>query len=114
MAPRLGTLPSAARAAADPETLDFPTRHNRLLSYEVFDTSGEGDVLLRTVRYTYYQTGAVSNITIQDEYLDTEATPGDPADYERRRDLALYYYSNGQLWRAQWSAWAVDENGDPD
>ncbi len=80
----------------------------------MFDTSGEGDVLLRTVRYTYYQTGAVSNMTIQDEYIDGEATPGDPNDYERRHDLALYYYSNGQLWRAQWSTWAVDENGDPD
>ncbi len=59
-------------------------------------------------------TGAVSNMTIQDEYIDGEATPGDPNDYERRHDLALYYYSNGQLWRAQWSTWAVDENGDPD
>ena len=73
-----------------PSGMTYATRDNRLLSYQVFDTSSGSDVLLRTVTYTYYQSGWASNITIADAYVDPATTPGDPGDYDWRRDLALY------------------------
>jgi hypothetical protein len=100
--------------ADNPFALEFPSRHNRLLYYELFDTSGQSDVLLRTVRYTYYATGNVSNITIKDEWIEG-VTPGEPGDYDVFHDLALHYYTNGQLWRAHWGKWKnYPESSRPD
>jgi len=50
----------------DPNQMTYATHHNRLLSYEVYDTRVTPADLLRTVRYTYYDTGQVSNITVAD------------------------------------------------
>lgn len=97
----------------DPFSLDHPSRHNRLLYYELFDTSGQSDVLLRTVRYTYYATGNASNITVKDEWVQG-VTPGVEADYDAYHDLALYYFSNGQLWRAMRGTFTLDGEGQPD
>lgn len=77
--------------------MPYPFRNNRLLKYDVFVEDDEGD-LLRTVRYTYYKSGAASNITIKDHYVDETVTPaGSEANYDWYRDLALYYNNAGQL-----------------
>jgi len=93
----------------------YPTHHNRLLQYRVYDgdPNEPGTNLLRTVSYIYYKTGWASNITIKDEYVDPATTPGDPDDYDWARDLALYYYSHGDLRLALWGKYEVDPNGDP-
>jgi hypothetical protein len=58
----------------------YETRNNRLLLYREFDPNAQGGSrLLRTVRYTYYVTGHVSNITIKDEDLGS----GDPNETAR-------------------------------
>ncbi len=92
---------------ADPNDLDFPTWHNRLLEYRIYDgdPNGQGTELLRTVSYTYYKTGQASNITLKDE--------GEGAAYDTYHDLALYYHSHGPLWRALWGSYVLDQ-GEPD
>ena len=95
------------------EEYDYPTWHNRLLKYELYDISQTPEQKLRTVNYTYYVTGQASNITIKDEYIDPVTTPGDPSDYDTYHDLALYYHSHGPLWRALWGEYEVDENNEP-
>jgi RHS repeat-associated protein len=82
---------------------EFWTRNNRLLHYMEYDANG---ALLRTVSYTYFQMGHVSNITIRD---------GDPReagseDTWECHDLGLFYTTDGKLWRARWSHW--DENSE--
>ncbi len=91
----------------DSVPLAFETRNNRLLASREFDAGGPGGAarLRRTVKYVYYTSGDASNITVKDEYLDATATPGSPADYEWHYDLALYYWSDGRLWRALRSRW---------
>ena len=91
----------------DPNDLDFPTWHNRLLEYRIYDgdPNGQGTELLRTVSYTYYKTGQASNITVKDE--------GEGAAYDVYHDLALYYHSHGPLWRALWGSYTLDQYGDP-
>ncbi|MCH8992795.1 MAG: RHS repeat-associated core domain-containing protein [Acidobacteria bacterium] len=87
----------------DPD-LDFPTTNNRLMDYGVdYDDDGTDD---RAVFYTYYQTGHVSNITIKDE--------GVGAEYDKFRDLALYYTRGGTLWLAVWGNFNLDGGGDPE
>ncbi|MFO0837648.1 MAG: RHS repeat-associated core domain-containing protein [Phycisphaerae bacterium] len=80
----------------NPLVLPYPTRNNRLLSY----TENTDGVPLRTVTYTYYQTGDASNITIRDV--------GDLDEQGRQiaRDLALYYNKNGMLSLAYWGTWS--------
>ena len=91
----------------DPNDLDFPTWHNRLLEYRIYDgdPNGQGTELLRTVSYTYYKTGQASNITVKDE--------GEGAAYDVYHDLALYYHSHGPLWRALWGSYTLDEQQEP-
>ncbi|MCC6361486.1 MAG: hypothetical protein IT450_22360 [Phycisphaerales bacterium] len=96
----------------DPETLDWPTRNNRLLKYEIRKDSTSGD-LLRTVSYTYYKTGHASNITVKDWYVDSSTTPGSAADYDWYHDLALYYFTNGSLRLAISDKWKLDGEGAP-
>ena len=98
----------------DPNTMAYPTRNNRLVEYRLYDTSGQSDVLLRTVSYVYYKTGWASNITIKDEYVDGATSPGDPNDYDWYHDLALYYYTNGMLHSTLAGTWLPDPNGNPD
>ncbi len=96
---------------SDPNNRDpnYVTNNNRLLWYEDYVDDGQsGWDLIRTVNYTYYQVGHVSNITIKDEYPDV----GDPNDYEWYRDLAFYYNSNHELWRVLWDRWKVDGQGE--
>ncbi len=76
---------------------DFNTKHNRLMRYEEFDTSGATNVLARTVRYTYYKSGHASNITSEDA--------GQPG---LAHDLALYYDGSGRLTIALWDRWFSD------
>jgi RHS repeat-associated protein len=90
----------------DPNQLTYATHHNRLLSYEVYDTSGPSSDLLRTVKYTYYDTGQASNITVFDE----QQTP-DPNAHIWHHDVALHYYTHGPLKLAVWGKWQEDENG---
>ena len=91
----------------DPNQLTYATHHNRLLSYEVYDTSDpNAAALLRTVRYTYYDTGQASNITVFDE----QQTP-DPNSHVWHHDVALHYYTHGPLKLAVWGKWQEDENG---
>src|SRR5690606_13609232 len=83
----------------DPATLDYPTHHNRLLWYELYDISDpNAAALLRTVRYTYSDTGQASNITVTDEVLD-------PNGNQWHHDLALHYYTHGPLRLAVWGRW---------
>ena len=98
----------------DPNTMDYPTKNNRLVEYKLYDTSGQSDVLLRTVSYVYYKCGWASNITIKDEYVDGTTTPGDPNDYDWYHDLALYYFTNGALHSTLAGKWLPDPNGNPD
>ena len=79
----------------DPNDLDYPTRNNRLLKYEVY----EDEVRTRTVWYVYYDTGHVSNIIVKDE--------GEGDDYEWYRGLAFTYYGIGhsQVGLALWEKW---------
>ena len=88
----------------EPNQLDYSTHHNRLLSYELYDTSGVSDVLLRTVTYTYYDTGQASNITVTDEQLD-------PNGHQWFYDLALHYYTHGPLRLAVWGRWRENQYG---
>jgi RHS repeat-associated protein len=87
----------------------YPTLNNRLMKYE----EKINGTLVRTVKYTYYQTGDVSNIAIKDHYVAT-LTPGTSTDYEWVHDLALYYFTNGSLRLALSDKWKLDTNGDPD
>lgn len=72
---------------ADPQVLDYPTWHNRLLQYRVYDDDPEDPEtnLLRTVAYAYYKTGQASNITVKDEYVDAETTPGEIRHWRDQR-----------------------------
>jgi RHS repeat-associated protein len=91
----------------DPNQLTYATHHNRLLSYEVYDTSDpNAAALLRTVRYTYYDTGQASNITVFDEQQEP-----DPNSHQWHHDVALHYYTHGPLKLAVWGRWQEDENG---
>ncbi len=91
---------------SDPNNRDpnYPTNNNRLLWYEEY-VDDNGWTLTRTIRYTYYVHGHVSNITIKDEYLGV----GDPNDYNWYRDLAMYYDGAGRLWRVLWDYWKVNQ-----
>ena len=91
-----------------------PTHNNRLLSYEVQVPSGLSWSVERTVLYTYWETGDVSNITVLDHGALGAAKPY--AFGGVVRDLGLWYNLDGSLWVAAWSQWAVDPNGvyDPD
>jgi hypothetical protein len=102
----------------DPNELTYATRHNRLLEYRVWRHAGGGtpdpndpNDLRRTVTYTYYETGDVSNVTLKDRYVDPNETPGDPNDYDWYHDLALYPYTNGTVAAALWDRWRPDPNG---
>ena len=92
---------------ADPNELEFPTWHNRLLEYRMYDgdPNDPNTSLLRTVSYTYYKTGQASNITVKDE--------GEGSEYDTYHDLALYYHSHGPLWRALWGSYELDEEQEP-
>ncbi len=92
---------------ADPNELEFPTWHNRLLEYRMYDgdPNDPNTTLLRTVSYTYYKTGQASNITVKDE--------GEGSEYDTYNDLALYYHSHGPLWRALWGSYKLDEEQKP-
>jgi hypothetical protein len=87
----------------------YQTRNNRLLLYREYDPNAAGGSrLVRTVRYTYYVTGHVSNITIKDEDPNGGGSPTDPNNpYNWYRDLALYYTINDELYRAVWDTWRV-------
>jgi RHS repeat-associated protein len=58
------------------------------------------EALTRVVKYTYYLTADVSNITI----IDT-------ADASVAADLALYYARNGTLWLAVRGGFEIDQEG---
>ena len=80
----------------EPDDPEYDTRNNRLLEYREYEDDGQGGWdELRRVRYVYYETGHVANITIKDV--------GDDFYY----DLALYYTSDGKLWRVLWDKWKV-------
>ncbi|MEP0847063.1 MAG: hypothetical protein HRF50_09615, partial [Phycisphaerae bacterium] len=85
----------------NPLDLDYPTRHNRLVQYVVRAGVDPNAPVVRTVKYTYWLTGNATNITVKDEYYAGGAgvppAPGDSNDYDRYHDLALYYFTNGQL-----------------
>ncbi|MFO0837156.1 MAG: RHS repeat-associated core domain-containing protein [Phycisphaerae bacterium] len=81
---------------ANPLTLPYPTRNNRLLSYAE-NTDG---VPTRAVTYSYYVNGDASNITIRD------AGDVDAQGRQIARDLALYYNRNGMLSLAYWGTWS--------
>jgi len=66
------------------------------------------------VKYTYYELGDVSNITLKDRYVDPNATPGDPNDYDWHYDLAFYPYTNGTVAAVMWDRWRPDPNGNVD
>jgi len=98
----------------EPEQMDFPTRNNRLLEYKVYEPDGQGgERLLRTVSYTYFRGGHVSNIGVKDEY-HAGVTPGQPEDYEWVYDLAMYYDTRSGPRLALWDRWKLDGQGDPD
>jgi RHS repeat-associated protein len=84
---------------------DWQTNNNRLLWYTEKPIGGAVD---RTVSYVYYKTGNCSNITIKDVYPGS----GDPAPYEWYYDVALYYDLKGNLWRAIWDKWKLDQQGE--
>jgi hypothetical protein len=85
---------------------EYATRNNRLLEYREYFDDGETKTLLRTVHYTYYETGHVSNITLHDEWLGE----GEPDDaYTWYYDLAFYYTSAGKLYQALWGRYQLDE-----
>jgi len=81
-----------------PDPAPYSTHNNRLLRYDVKD---EANTLVRRVRYTYWDDGNVSNITVIDASAPTVA-----------KDLAMYYNQNGELWLAVWGQWDVDAEGD--
>ncbi|MGE0481254.1 MAG: RHS repeat-associated core domain-containing protein [Phycisphaerae bacterium] len=85
---------------------EYQTHNNRLLTYSEFDPEYEGgEKPTRTVSYVYYANGRCSNIIIRDaEDLDGE-------DRQIARGLALYYASNGMLWRVVWETWSDDGKG---
>jgi hypothetical protein len=88
----------------------FETNNNRLLWYEEYQPDGLGgweQDPIRTVRYVYYMTGHVANITVKDEYDGV----GTPADFDWHYDLALYYTDAGLLWRVLWDRWTLDAQG---
>ena len=92
----------------------YQTRNNRLLLYREYDPNAAGGSrLVRTVRYTYYVTGHVSNITIKDED-PSGGDPNNPNDpnnpYNWYYDLALYYSLNHALQHAVWDRWRLDPN----
>jgi RHS repeat-associated protein len=87
-----------------------PTLNNRLMRYE----EKINGTLVRTVRYTYYKSGDVSNIAIKDHYVNSTQTPGNQSDYDWVHDLALYYFTNGSLRLALSDKWKLDSQGDPD
>ena len=99
----------------DPDNRDpsWPTNNNRLLWYKEYgpeDPNTAQRALVRTVRYTYYVTGHVSNITIKDQDPNggSASDPNNP--YNWYRDLALFYDVSGQLRYAVWDRWRVDPN----
>ncbi|MFQ5806880.1 MAG: hypothetical protein ACE5I3_10560, partial [Phycisphaerae bacterium] len=82
--------------------MDYPTRNNRLLYYELYDMSQTPEKLLRTVTYTYWETGEASNITIKDE----DPTGGNDPAYDWYHDLALYYEGGRHTLRlGLWDRW---------
>jgi RHS repeat-associated protein len=91
---------------------DFITRNNRLLWYvESIGDGQSGWTPVRTVKYTYYVTGDVSNITVKDNWTGVGSPP---AEYSFYYDLALYYTEDHKLWRALWDKWQADGQGQPD
>ena len=79
---------------------DYETLNNRLLWQVDYVDDAGGWVAARTIQYTYYKIGHVSNITVR------------VADEDVVQDLALYYTTDGKLWRALWDEWEEDEYGD--
>jgi YD repeat-containing protein len=97
------TLDWTPGTIGDPDL--YETHNNRLLEYREYFDDGESKTLLRTVHYTYYETGHVSNITLHDEWLGE----GDPPDeYTWYYDLAFYYTSAGKLYQALWGRYQLD------
>ena len=88
----------------EPDPPEYDTRNNRLLEYREY-TGGDPWTLTRSVRYTYYKMGHVSNITIKDE--------GVGAEYDWYRDLAFYYTTAGRLWRTVEDRWHENLQGEP-
>jgi hypothetical protein len=98
----------------EPAAPEYLTRNNRLLEYRLYQDDGQsGWIELRAVKYTYYQMGHVAAITVKDTYVQG-VTPGVSTDYDWYNNLALYYASDGKLWRALWEHWKLDEYGQPD
>lgn len=95
----------------DEEGWEFPTHHNRLLSYQVwqYDSGWEDPQLLRTVKYTYWSTGTCSNILLKDEYIEG-VTPGTESDYDWYHDIAMYYTTNDWLWRVVYDKWKITDD----
>ncbi len=90
----------------------YPTRNNRLVEYRVYDpqeVSGQHP-LLRTVTYTYFQTGHVSHIMIKDEY---QGTGEEPPEYGDWHGLEFVYSTDERLWLAIWGTWEYDPEGSP-
>ncbi|MGE0480048.1 MAG: RHS repeat-associated core domain-containing protein [Phycisphaerae bacterium] len=101
-----GLLTAYAYDVDGTEDGDYQTHNNRLLSYSEFNPEyEEGEKPTRTVSYTYYANGHCSNIVIRD------AGDLDGKDQQIARGLALYYASNGMLWRAVWETWSDDGGG---
>ena len=82
-----------------PAAPQYETRNNRLLEYREFPSDGQGGwgPSDRAVRYTYYKTGHVSNITVKDA--------GQGEVYDWSYDLSLYYATSGSLWCVLWDKW---------
>lgn len=90
---------------ADPSGWAYPTKNNRLLSYEVRSGSATG-TLLRTVKYIYYKTGDVCNISLKDEYQGS----GDANAYNLWYDLAFYMFTNGGVAMIANGTFVIDPN----
>ncbi|MFN0135725.1 MAG: RHS repeat-associated core domain-containing protein [Phycisphaerae bacterium] len=84
------------RSLADAANQPFPTRNNRLEKYDVFQGTTETGPRLRTVRYLYYKTGDVCNITVKDDYI-AGITPGAAAAYDLYYDLAFFNDKVGKV-----------------
>lgn len=98
---------------SDPANRDeaFLTNNNRLVWYDEYaPLSGGGEAVVRTVKYLYYKTGDVSNITVKDHYVNSTLTPGSSSDYDWHYDLALYYYRDKSLRVALWNRFKVNSS----
>jgi len=81
---------------------NYPTNNNRLTRYaESVDNGQGGGTVTRTVKYVYYITGHASNIIVKDV--------GQGAEFDWYRGLALCCASAGELCRAVWKQWQLNE-----